>query len=450
MRTKNTTSDALRDALMHSESEVPVSRMGRLWRFGRSAAGMAGAVLGGKNAEPTERELKAMARLVSRVGELKGVAMKIGQIFSYIDPTMPEELRSMLAVLQTSSQASPWSSIEATLREAFGPRAGELLARLDREPVAVASIAQVHRAELGLPVAVKIRHPGIVDALRHDFATARSGAALGSLLVPGAAGTVASNVEEASTAMLEECDLALEAERQATFGRLFAGDDIIAVPRVIREWCAPSVLTSEWLSGRSLDAWLADSPTQAERNRLGIALFRFYIGTLYRHGLFHADPHPGNYAVLDDDRLVIYDFGCVRSFDAPSVAAFAALVEATRRDEREGIRSALAALGATPPKEVSHLRTLLRGFFAPLLVPGPHRIEPGAGYEARVLFRDKRALMQLSLPGKLLFLFRLRFGLYAILSRIGAVADWAELESGWANERKCLRERPSVGNTYAF
>ena len=430
-------STELRDALLQSERELPASRFGRLWRFGRSAAGMAGAVLGGKKAEPTERELEAMARLVSRLGELKGVAMKIGQIFSYIDPTMPEEMRAMLAVLQTSSQASPWPAIETTLREAFGPRTDELLARLDRAPIAVASIAQVHRAELTGPVAVKIRHPGIVDALRHDFATARSGAAFGSLLVPGAAGTVASNVEEASTAVLEECDLALEAERQATFGRVFARDEVIVVPRVIREWCAPSVLTSEWLAGRSLDAWLADAPTQAERNRLGTALFRFYIGTLYRHGLFHADPHPGNYAVLDDGRLVIYDFGCVRSFDPPSVVAFAALVQATRRDDLDAIRSALAALGATPPKDVSHLRTLLRGFFAPLLVPGPHRIEPGAGYEARLLFRDKRALMQLSLPGKLLFLFRLRFGLYAILSRIGAIADWAELESAWAYNQHC-------------
>jgi predicted unusual protein kinase regulating ubiquinone biosynthesis (AarF/ABC1/UbiB family) len=107
---------------------------------------------------------------------------------------------------------------------------------------------------------------------------------------------------------------ALEAERQATFGRLFADDEIIVVPRVIREWCASSVLTSEWLAGRSLDTWLADDPSQAERDRRGTALFRFYIGTLYRHGLCHADPHPGNYAVLDDGRVVVYDFGCVRSW----------------------------------------------------------------------------------------------------------------------------------------
>jgi predicted unusual protein kinase regulating ubiquinone biosynthesis (AarF/ABC1/UbiB family) len=189
-------SDVLRATLLQSEKSVPASRLGRLWRFGRSAAGMAGAVLGGKKSGPTERELKDMARLVSRVGELKGVAMKIGQIFSYMDPTMPEEMRAMLAVLQTTSQARPWPAIEATLREAFGLHAEELLARLDREPVAVASIAEVHRAELASgPAAVKIRHPGIVDALRHDFATARSGAALGSLFFPGAGDTVTSNVE---------------------------------------------------------------------------------------------------------------------------------------------------------------------------------------------------------------------------------------------------------------
>jgi predicted unusual protein kinase regulating ubiquinone biosynthesis (AarF/ABC1/UbiB family) len=405
-----------------------------LWRFGRSGAGIASVALG-RIAGASDPELEAAARLVSRLGELKGVLMKAGQIFSYIDPSMPEELRAVLSVLQTNSQPAPYAAIESTLREAFGPRAEQLLARLDRNPVAVASIAQVHRAELASgPVAVKVVHPGIADALRKDFGTAGAGAAFAKLLVPGVAESVASNVEEARSAILEECDLALEAERQTTFQKLFAGDDVIAVPAVRLEWCAPSVLTSAWRAGLTLDAFLAKDPAQADRDRFGVALFRFYIGTLYRHGLFHADPHPGNYAFLDDEKLVVYDYGCVRAFDAETVAAFAALVHATRLDDAGATRTALVALGGKPPRDLGHLRTLLRGFFAPLLVNGAHRVEPGSGFDARTLMRDKRAVMRLGLPGKLLFLFRLRFGLYAVLARLGAVADWSKLESGWAAE----------------
>jgi len=168
-----------------------------------------------------------------------------------------------------------------------------------------------------------------------------------------------------------------------------------------------------------------------------VALFSFYIGTLYRHGLFHGDPHPGNYAFREDGRVVVYDFGCVRSFEPATVLAFSALVDAVRADEVGRVREALVALGAQPPgdaESVAKLRTLLRGFFAPLLERGPRPVHPGSGFEAQQVLRDKRFLAKLALPGRFLFLFRLRFGLYAVLARLGAVADWGALESGWAAE----------------
>jgi predicted unusual protein kinase regulating ubiquinone biosynthesis (AarF/ABC1/UbiB family) len=195
--------------------------------------------------------------------------------------------------------------------------------------------------------------------------------------------------------------------------------------------------------GQSLDAWLASSPTPEARNRLGEALFRFYVGTLYRHGVFHADPHPGNYGLAGEGRVIVYDFGCVRRFDAATMRAFAALVSAVRDGDRTVMEDALHALGANPrPTMNDSLRKLLRGFFGPLLVPGPRRIRPDEGIEARQAMQTKRAIMHLALPGKLLFLFRLRFGLYAVLSRIEAEADWAGLESRWADDAACVDSPP--------
>ncbi len=428
--------DKPRSAFDEDPQAVPTSRLGRIWKTGRTAAGLAATVLRRRD---DARDLAAVTRLVTQLGHLRGLAMKGGQILSYVDPSLPADLRASLSVLQRSAFASDPAAIEATIRAELGPRAQELLAGMDVKPIAVASIGEVHHGTLpdGTQVAIKVRHPGIDAALRGDFASAGAGSAFASLLVPGA--QVASFVDEAKTAILEECDFALEARRQTTFESLFPADPVLKIPHVEAQWCSASVLTTHWLPGRTLAELLASNPSQEQRDAYGVALFRFYVGTLYRHGLFHADPHPGNYGFRDDGTLAIYDFGCVRTFGPKVVDALADMVEAVRRDGPIAMRAALRAFGAEPPDDaqtLSHVRTLLRGFFAPLLQPGPRRIDPGQAVETGQLFKDKRVLMKLKLPGHLLFLFRLRFGLYSVISQLGACADWAALESGWANDRR--------------
>lgn len=432
-------SSKLRDKLLGAASARPATGLARLWKTGRSAAGMASAVLGGRfrgRGDGLEAaDLDAVARLVERLGELKGVAMKAGQILSYVDPTLSPELRSLLSVLQTASSATPFSEVERSLRRAFAERADDLLRSMDVAPIAVASIGQVHRATLpsGLAVAVKVRHAGIEQALASDFMAAGVGGALASSAFSVGGATVRSFIDEARTAMLEECDYLLEAARQQRFSELFATDPDIVIPPVESDWCARGVLTTGWRPGTSLDSWLEGGPSASDRDRMGEALFRFYVGTLYRHGLFHADPHPGNYGFLEDGRVVIYDFGCVRTFDDATTRAFAALVASVRDDDTGAIGGALQALGAPRPRVTPRVKTLLRGFFAPLLAPGRRPLGLDEAFEARTLMQDKRALMELALPGKLLFLFRLRFGLYAVLARMEAEADWAGLESQWAD-----------------
>lgn len=433
--------DAFRRRVLGLAGERPPEGFSRLWKTGRSALGMASAVLGGqfrgRGAGLQAADLDAVVRLVERLGQLKGVAMKAGQILGYVDPSLSPQLRGLLSVLQTASPPSPASEVEATIREAFGERGENLLAQLQRAPVAVASIGQVHRATLedGRDVAVKVQHAGIEAAIESDFKAARLGSSVATSLFAVSGGSVAAFVDEARSAIIEECDYEKEAARQAEFGRIFADDSDIVIPSVVSEWCARRVLTTCWRPGQGLETWLATSPPAAIRNRLGEALFRFYVGTLYRRGLFHADPHPGNYGFRDDGRVVIYDFGCVRQFDAHTVQAFAALVSAVRADDHASISDALSALGARSHRTLnSQARTLLRGFFGPLLVPGVRRIRSDEGFEARQMMQDKRAILQLELSGRLLFLFRLRFGLYAVLSRIEAEVDWASLESQWAND----------------
>lgn len=442
----------LKAQLLGASRALPTSRLSRLVRTGRAAGSMAFSVLGGRLRDRGEglaaAEVDDIVRLVERLGELKGVAMKTGQIFGYIDTTLPDELRGLLSVLQTASPASPFSAVEATIRASLGDRADALLAGLDHVPIAVASIGQVHRARVdGIELAIKVRHPGIEDALAGDFSAAQAGSLFARALMPAGGASVKAMIEEARSAMLEECDFALEADRQEDFARALAGHPTLVVPRVERAWSSASVLATRWSPGLSLDAWLATEPTQAALDRAGVALFELYIGSLYRRGVFHADPHPGNYAFRDDGRIVVYDFGCVRSFDRATVNALARLAAAVREDDLWAIEAAFVALGASPPTSPAsrqHLRALLRGFFAPLLTKGARRVEPGAGFDAREVLRDKVALANLSLPGKILFLFRIRFGLYAVLARLGAVADWSALESAWADGGSSFVSSPAI------
>lgn len=378
----------------------------------------------------------AVASLVEALGELKGVAMKAGQILSYVDASLSPESRRLLSVLQVMSPPTGFFDIQRTIEQDLGARGRGLLARMDRTPVASASIGQVHRSTLddGTPVAVKVRHPGIEDAIRSDFRTAAIGTLFARLAAPGV--SVDEMVAEAEARFLEECDYALEARRQTRFREAFTGHASIAIPAVHPEVSGRRVLTSTWHDGLGLDAFVARAPFAAERVRAARSLYEFYVGTLYRHGLFNADPHPGNLLFAADGRVTILDHGCVREFQPDVVRALVRLSQAVRRDNALDMQAALAALGMrNPTHDFDVTRNLLRGFYAPLLKSGHRAVEPDQAISLRQVARLKKSLLRMHLPGKLLFLFRIRLGLYAVLARLGAKLDWIELEEELADAR---------------
>jgi len=435
--------DPLQQLLEHLRNEegtpIPTSFLGR---FGRTALMGAKVGLGALAGKMQGRDLnlvslspEALARLVESFGELKGIAMKVGQILSYVDGSLDPEARQLLAVLQRYSQPTPFAQIERTIQEDLGARGEALLARIEREPVAVASIGQVHRAvrEDGIPVAVKVRHPGIDTAIRADFKAAAIGKVMARAFAPGI--DVAEIIEEAQARFLEECDYSLEARRQARFVELFAGHAAIAIPAVHLDWSGPRVLTTTWREGAGLEAFLQARPSSEARERAARALYEFYVGTLYRHGLFNADPHPGNLLFSPEGRVTILDHGCVREFDRDTVGGLIRLSRAVRADDEIQIHASLNAIGMPKPAaDFEVTRGLLRGFFDPLLTPGRHAVAADRAVAMGETVNLKRKLMRMRLPGKLMFLFRIRFGLYAVLSRIGAEIDWASLEDELAGD----------------
>jgi predicted unusual protein kinase regulating ubiquinone biosynthesis (AarF/ABC1/UbiB family) len=412
---------------------IPTSSLGRLQKVATAAARLGMDAVAGK-LRGEEFGLgrlspEALSKVVESFGELKGVAMKVGQTLSYVDASLGPDARRMLSVLQVMSQPTAFHEILQIIRDDLGARGRTLLARLEREPIASASIGQVHCSRLddGTRVDVKVRHPGIDEAIRADFKTAAIGTIFVRLTAPGM--NLDEVLSEAKDRFLEECDYALEARRQIRFRAMYAEHPFIAIPAVHPGVCGPRVLTSTWHDGLGIESFLAAAPWQAERVRASRALYEFYVGTLYRQGLFNADPHPGNLLFSPDGRVTILDHGCVREFDRDLVAGLVGLSRAVRDDDTTGTQAALSSIGMfNPLQDFDVTRSILRGFYAPLLTTGRHAVTPDHAISIRQVAKMKKSLLRLRLPGRLLFLFRIRIGLYAVLARIGARLDWQLLE----------------------
>jgi predicted unusual protein kinase regulating ubiquinone biosynthesis (AarF/ABC1/UbiB family) len=452
--------DELARRVLSHEARLPTSRLGRLARTARAAVGTAWSARSAGGAGH-EVDPEALAKLVASIGTLKGIPMKVGQIMSYIDVALPDELREALSVLQTHAPAMPASKVREILETELGDRARELTRTLDDEPLAAASIGQVHRAELadGVRVAVKVQYPDVDRAIAADFGPAAIGSTLASLMYPGA--RIDDFIREGRERFLEECDYHHEARAQSRFAELYAGHPVLTVPRVFTELSTRRVLTSELVDGASLDDFLASGPDQDTRDRIGVALFEFYVASLFRHRLYNCDPHPGNYLFLRDGRVAVLDYGCTRAFEADFVAKVARLTLAVHADDASALHASFVELGmvhpdapappsahtARPPRAATRgraqskrhaydfatARDLVRSFHGPMLRDAaragrPYSVDAGEAMSMRQILDRKKELMKLALPGEFLFLFRIRFGLWAVLARLGARADWHRLE----------------------
>ncbi len=432
--------EMIRGLLAAAGEKLPTSsvrRMGRtaltLFRAGRVFRSSSKRGSGGDE----EVDLKQLAKVITSIGRLKGIAMKLGQIMSYIDMAMPDELKDALSVLQTHAQPMTFGQVRGLVSEELGERGPKLLAHMEPEPVSAASIGQVHRAQLpdGTPVAVKIQYPEIAKAIENDFGPASVGTKMASLFYPNA--HIDDFVKEARERFLEECDYLHEAHCQDRFAALYADHPVLTVPAVHGDYCARKVLTTTFVEGAELDPFLAGAPSQADRNRIGEALFEFYLGSLFRHQLYNCDPHPGNYLFVPDGRVAMLDHGCTRQFDARFVAKLANLTRAVHADEPDAIHRALLGLKMVregKKYDYDTIHEFLQSFYGPMLTDEVTAVDLSSAMEMREVVKKKQQLMKFSLPGEFLFLLRIRFGRMAVLARLDARANWYRLEKRYVDD----------------
>ncbi len=305
------------------QDKIPTSRVGRTARIGGLAAGQAirqagtraanvGRGAEGRQAALERRQVEAAEQIVAALGTMKGAAMKVGQVLSFLDVGMvPEEYREefqrKLAVLRDAAPTVTFRDMRKVIEEELGERLSDVFSDFDETPIAAASIGQVYRARLtdGRRVAVKVQYPGVAAAVRADMQNLGLILRLVKRIAPGMDPKAIG--EEIRSRVGEELDYELEAANQRTLARIFRGHPFIVIPDVITSLSHERVMVSEYIHGTGFEE-LRGYP-QADRDRIGEILFRFYFGCLYRHGQFSGDPHPGNSMLLPDGRMAFFDFG---------------------------------------------------------------------------------------------------------------------------------------------
>jgi predicted unusual protein kinase regulating ubiquinone biosynthesis (AarF/ABC1/UbiB family) len=306
-----------------AKDRIPKSRIARTARIARLAAGQGTRQLGtqaanltrdekGRQAALERRHLEAAEQIVSALGTMKGAAMKMGQVLSFLDVGLvPEEYRDefqrKLGELRDAAPNVRFSDMRKVIEAELGAPLGETFASLDEEPIAAASIGQVYRARLhdGRDVAVKVQYPGVAQAVRADLQNLGLILRLMKQIAPGL--DVKATAEEVRDRIGDELDYELEAQNQRSLARIFRGHPFIVVPDVMTGVSREKVLVTEFVRGAGFDA--IKEMDQATRDRVGEIVFRFYFGCMYRHHQFSGDPHPGNFMLMADGKVAFLDFG---------------------------------------------------------------------------------------------------------------------------------------------
>ncbi|KAK7353559.1 hypothetical protein VNO80_19009 [Phaseolus coccineus] len=275
---------------------------------------------GGMTEEKQTLRRKALAKwLKESILRLGPTFIKIGQQFSTRVDILPQEYVDQLSELQDQVPPFPSETSIAIVEEELGSPLGDIFDQFDHEPIAAASLGQVHRARLkGKEVAIKVQRPGLKGLFDIDLKNLRVIAEYLQKLDPKSDGAKRDWVaiyDECASVLYQEIDYTKEAANAELFASNFKNMDYVKVPTIYWDYTTPQILTMEYVPGIKINKIQALDQLGVDRKRLGRYAVESYLEQILSHGFFHADPHPGNIAVDDVNggRLIFYDFGMMGS-----------------------------------------------------------------------------------------------------------------------------------------
>jgi predicted unusual protein kinase regulating ubiquinone biosynthesis (AarF/ABC1/UbiB family) len=384
----------------------------------------------GENRERLRHDLALQTAedVATTLGTMKGVLMKIGQMASYVDDGLSPPVRRTLSRLQDSVPPMSPGLAAGVIEEELGLPPERAFASWDPQPIAAASIGQVHRAITldGRAVAVKVQYPGIAETIAADLGNV---ALLRRMLrITAPAQDVDALLAELRERVLEELDYRLEAENQRQFAAYYDGHPTIRIPAIISELSTRRVVTSELSDGArfaELAGW-----SQEERDLAGETIYRFVFRSLYDAHAFNGDPHPGNYLFHGGGRVTFLDFGLVKHF---TLAELQPLMQMARnlcvQRDPEAFRRSMEDAGflrRDAPLSTEAIVEHMAVFYDTIREPG--RLTMTGDYASAVVrrFFDVRSPVAeyASIPRSYVILQRINLGLFAVLGELSATANW--------------------------
>ncbi len=390
-----------------------------------------------------ERTAALIQQIVEQLGQMRGAAMKVGQMISMVEfDGLPEaereELQGRLAALRDSVPPVRFADLEKLMRQELGGPLRHVFRDFDERAFAAASIGQVHRATTvdGADVAVKVQYPGVAEAVDTDLRNATLLLPLVKRLAPGLdAKALAAELRER---IGEELDYELEAQNQRRIERLLRGHPFVRVPRVHTSLSTRRVLVSEYVEGERFEA--VRRADETARDRYGEIVFRLYFGLLYRDRIALGDPHPGNYLLCPDGRVCFLDFGLLRDVDASRVAAERAIALAVREADAEALKAALRVGGYLPASradavDAAFALSLMRMAIKWYAVPGQRRFSPvdarrdrdGERPDPEERAATRTQVNQFTLPPDAVLIRRMHGIVAVVLGQLRAGADWGAI-----------------------
>ena len=389
------------------------------------------------------RRLQAASHVVEVLGQMKGPAMKVGQMASVWDlwglpPDEQEQLQAKLGELRDQAPQVAFTEMRKVIEHDLEDRIENLFAEFDPDAAAAASIGQVYRARLhdGREVAVKVQYPHVAGTVRADLQNLGLVLRAAKRFAPGLdPASVASELRERIS---EELDYEHEAQAQRAFARQWRGHPFIVVPNVITSLGRARVLVTEWVDGLGFEQ-IKLAP-QTTRDRVGEIVIRFFFGSLYRFGQFSGDPQPGNFLLLPDGKVAFLDFGMTKQVPRSRVTAELAVLRAALEEDAQGTHAGLAALGFferddprfDPSHVLDHVHalnawyahdetlTLTPQYISSLLA---HAGDPRSPYWD--LMRNE------TLPAESLLASRMQAMTLAGVGQLSATANWHRIMSEW-------------------
>ena len=386
-------------------------------------------------ADTIVRRVKQAKIITENLSELKGAAMKAGQFLS-IDASdlLPPEAAEVLRGLQADAKAMPFETVETVLREDLGERGLARLEGLETEPRAAASIGQVHGAWVdGTEVAVKVQYPGVAESIPSDLAMLQK---LASTFLYASRRKIALDevFAELQSILELEADYRHEAESLATYRQFLADDSRYRVPQPIAELCTERVLVMEWVRGEPLGRWTARRPPIEERTRVARALLDLYCSEFFDWGFVQTDPNPANFLVQDDS-LVLLDFGATLSYEDSFRRAYVELLRTLRTGDDPQVIDAGIEFGILDAREPEEARRWFVAMMRAATQPFSPELQPfefsNPDYQKeirQIVFSFVQALRYTPPPRRLIFLHRKLGGLFNILKGLEVTID---LEPYW-------------------